>query len=41
MKKQKSKPAKGSSNNKKKKLKSLPNKPIPMGGGLFVGNSTT
>lgn len=28
-------------NKKKKKVKSLPNKPIPMGGGPFVGNSTT
>ncbi len=27
--------------NKKKKLKSLPNKPIPMGGGPFVGRHTT
>lgn len=26
---------------KKKKLKTLPNKPIPMGGGPFVGRSTT
>lgn len=26
---------------KKKKLKPLPNKPIPMGGGPFVGKSTT
>lgn len=25
----------------KKKLKPLPNKPIPMGGGPFVGRSTT
>lgn len=25
----------------KKKIKSLPNKPIRMGGGPFVGNSTT
>jgi hypothetical protein len=28
-------------NNKKKKVKSLPNKPIPMGGGPFVGRHTT
>jgi hypothetical protein len=27
--------------NKKKKLKSLPNKPIPLGGGPFVGRHTT
>ncbi len=27
--------------NKKKKIKSLPNKPIPMGGGPFVGRHTT
>jgi hypothetical protein len=26
---------------KKKKLKSLPNKPIPLGGSPFVGRSTT
>jgi hypothetical protein len=26
---------------KKKKVKSLPNKPISMGGGPFVGRSTT
>jgi len=26
---------------KKKKLKSLPNKPIPLGGGPFVGRHTT
>lgn len=26
---------------KKKKIKSLPNKPIPLGGGPFVGRSTT
>lgn len=26
---------------KKKKVKSLPNKPIPMGGGPFVGRHTT
>ena len=26
---------------KTKKLKSLPNRPISMGGALFVGNSTT
>jgi hypothetical protein len=25
----------------KKKLKSLPNKPIPLGGGPFVGRHTT
>lgn len=25
----------------KKKIKSLPNKPIPMGGGPFVGRHTT
>lgn len=25
----------------KKKVKSLPNKPIPMGGGPFVGRHTT
>lgn len=40
MKKQKSKPQKMPII-KKKKLKSLPNKPIRMGGGFFVGNSTT
>jgi hypothetical protein len=28
-------------NKKKKKLKSLPNKPIPLGGGPFVGRHTT
>lgn len=27
--------------NKKKKIKPLPNKPIPMGGGPFVGRHTT
>jgi hypothetical protein len=27
--------------NKKKKIKSLPDKPIPMGGGPFVGRHTT
>lgn len=26
---------------KKKQIKSLPNKPIPMGGGPFVGRHTT
>lgn len=26
---------------KKKKIKSLPNKPIPLGGGPFVGRHTT
>lgn len=26
---------------KKKKLKPLPNRPIPLGGGPFVGRSTT
>jgi hypothetical protein len=27
--------------NKKKKVKSLPDKPIPLGGGPFVGRHTT
>jgi hypothetical protein len=27
--------------NKKKKVKPLPNKPIPLGGGPFVGRHTT
>jgi hypothetical protein len=39
--KQKSKPKKIPDINKKKKLKPLPNKPIPMGGGPFVGRHTT
>ena len=38
--KQKSKAQKVPVLNKKKKLKSLPNKPIPMGGGPFVGRHT-
>jgi hypothetical protein len=37
----KSKPVKVPDTKKKKKLKSLPNKPIPMGGGPFVGRHTT
>ena len=40
-KKQKSKMQKLPQINKKKKVKSLPNKPIPLGGGLFVGRHTT
>jgi hypothetical protein len=40
-KKQKSKPQKMPVMNKKKKLKPLPNKPIPLGGGPFVGRHTT
>jgi hypothetical protein len=40
-KKQESKSQKLPEINKKKKLKSLPNKPIPMGGGPFVGRHTT
>lgn len=39
--KQKSKPQKLPQVNKKKKLKSLPNKKIPLGGGPFVGRHTT
>jgi len=40
-KKQKSKPQKLPVLDKKKRIKSLPNKPIPMGGGPFVGRHTT
>lgn len=40
-KKQKSKTQKIPNIDKKKKIKSLPNKPIPMGGGPFVGRHTT
>ena len=40
-KQQKSKPQKLPEINKKKKVKSLPNKAIPMGGGPFVGRHTT
>jgi len=39
--KQKSKPQKVPVQDKKKKIKSLPNKPIPLGGGPFVGRHTT
>jgi hypothetical protein len=39
--KQKSKPQKVPGLYKKKKLKPLPNKPIPLGGGPFVGRHTT
>jgi len=41
MTKQKSKPQKVPDINKKKKLKPLPSKPIPLGGGPFVGRHTT
>lgn len=41
MKKQKSKPQKMPEINKKKKVKTLPNKPISLGGDLFVGRHTT
>ncbi len=43
MKKKKSKTQKLSTKtlDKKKKVKSLPNKPISMGGGPFVGRHTT
>ncbi len=37
----KSKPVKKPIIDKKKKVKSLPNKAIPMGGGPFVGRHTT
>jgi hypothetical protein len=40
-KKKKIKPQKLPELNKKKKIKSLPNKPIPLGGGPFVGRHTT
>ncbi len=39
--KKESKPQKVPVLTKKKKVKSLPNKPIPMGGGPFVGRHTT
>jgi hypothetical protein len=41
MKKDKRKSYKIPEINKKKKVKSLPNKPIPLGGGPFVGRHTT
>jgi|FreactcultuFSWF8_1027224.scaffolds.fasta_scaffold00462_5 hypothetical protein len=41
MKKQKSRLQKVPDINKKKKVKSLPNKPVPLGGSPFVGRHTT
>lgn len=41
MKKKTKKPSKPPAIKENKKLKPLPNKPIPMGGGPFVGRHTT